>query len=505
MRAGWEWCAVLVLAVLFALLNLQTFRLYPAFGDDDVLLSDAGVNLALGHGFTSSAWPGQAKEEFFSGNLPLYPLCLGAWLRVAGFGLLQLRVFSYVCGSVALVCIGWALRRREWIASAGMRVACVAVMFCSAPVMVAVRRNRYDGFQLLLCAILLCLWAASIRPRLKVAALFAMGLVIAVSGFQVAAFVGLLCLAAMVWERSERANWNGGSVVAGLAAGGALVCVLYWQAGVLHGLMENVAWGRSLDAATPEQARVAHLNRVVFDSLRDTAMVPLLLVLLGCAVATKRAQIRREAGAAVALTLAIMLALEAAVHFAAYYRWMTAGLLSILAFRISESSLPEMPRWGRRIGEVCLGAVAVLGMAAGLVGPSLLVPYAAQSRRFEEMARANLRAGDVVFGDYQAYCAVKPLCAQAYFPGYLGRMSAEEEASVNVVMVRETHPHHWYIIHFGEYLDRFARHGKWERVASAPLERTALSRWLARWFPGRVQGMEFTSGAWELGVYRRVE
>jgi hypothetical protein len=496
---------VLALALALLVLNAATFRLHPAFGDDDVLLSDAGVNLAMGHGFTSSSWPGQAKEEFFSGNLPLYPLCLGGWLRVFGFGLLQMRLFSYLYGSVALVGIWWALRRREWIVSPGMRLACVGLMFCSAPIVLAVRRNRYDAFQLLLCALLLCVWANAWRPGLKRCALFALGLLIAAGGFQAAAFVGLLCLGAAAWEhwaapqKQPRSFVDLLAVLAGLAAGGMLMFLIYWRAGVLHGLLENMAWGRSIDATAAGLPR----KRLVFDSLTDSAMMPFLLVLLVCAVATRRPQIRRDAAWAAGLTSVIMLALEALVHFASYYRWMTAGLLAILTVRIWAAAAPELTPWARRTGLAGFGACALLGFPALPLGVSLLLPYGRQSARLEEMARAHLRPGDVVFADYQAYCAVKPLCAQAYFPGYLGRMSEQEAASVNVLMVREKHPNYWYIIQYGEYLDRFTRQGRWQRVASAPLERTQLSWFLAHWFPRRVERMEYHSGTWEVNVYRR--
>src|SRR5438045_50028 len=73
---------VVAFAALLFIANVLTAKVTPITLDDEVLLSDAGVNLYMGHGFTSTAWPGQSKSEFWAGNLPLYSACLSVWLKI---------------------------------------------------------------------------------------------------------------------------------------------------------------------------------------------------------------------------------------------------------------------------------------------------------------------------------------------------------------------------------------------------------------------------------------
>jgi hypothetical protein len=498
---------VVALAVLLFVANLLTVDLYPGFYDDDVLLGDAGVNLYLGHGFTSSAWPGQGKEEFFAGNLPLYPLLLCGWMDGFGFSQHSMRAFSYLCGSLALVTLWWAVRRRGCLRSPWRRLACVAITFLSAPLFLAYRRNRYDGLQLLLCTLLVAIWASSWRPRWKLAALFVTAGLLAASGFQAAAYVGLVTIAVVVWERWS--SWRSAvATIAGLGFGAGAVLALYWWHGVLHGLAATVAWGRSIDGDTAAQIWEARKARLILDSLHDPGLLLLLLALL--VPFTQRAVrqdrgLRRLAGFAVALTLVIMLGLEAAIHFAPYYRWMSLLPLALLTFRFWEQAFPKLTRPRRIIGAFALAAVGVSGWPALMALSTLLMPYGAQQHRVEAMVHEHVHPGDVVFSDYYPYCAVKHAATQAYFPGYLGRLSPEEEAAINVLVVREAHVNFWYRIQFGEFLAHFTRDGRhWEKVASAPLVRTPVSAWLARYLPERVARYEFNSAIYDLSVFRRV-
>jgi hypothetical protein len=215
--------------------------------------------------------------------------------------------------------------------------------------------------------------------------------------------------------------------------------------------------------------------------------------------------LRRLAAFTVGLTSAIMLGLEAAIHFAPYYRWMTLLPLALLTFRFWEQALPKMDRPRRLLSALTFAAVGGCGWPALIALSSLLMPYPAQRHRVEALVREHVQPGDVVFSEYYPYCAVKRAATQVYFPGYLIRASPAEEAAIDVLVIREAHPNHWYTIQYGEYLPRFSRDGRrWQKVAAAPLVRTPLSTWLARYLPERVARYEFNSAIYDLSVFRRV-
>src|SRR5438094_9437331 len=59
-------------AVLFAI-NLSSIEVYPLVGGDEAGYTDPGINLALGNGLTSSAWPNVYWGKFWYSFPPLFP------------------------------------------------------------------------------------------------------------------------------------------------------------------------------------------------------------------------------------------------------------------------------------------------------------------------------------------------------------------------------------------------------------------------------------------------
>ncbi len=502
----WEPWLAAGLAALLLVANLVTATLYPVFGDDDVLLSDAGANLHLGHGFTSTAWPGQPASELFGGNLPLYPLLLAAWLKVFGFGFLPLRAFSYLCGSLTLVCLWWAIRRLGWIGTPLIRLAFLVAAFLSWPVFMAYRRNRYDALQVLLIVVLLAIWASSLRARSKAVALFAVSLLVACSGLQAAAFVGLVCGLAVLWQRRAVLG-RSIAVVAGLASGGVGFFAWLWRHRILGGLLENIAWGKRIDGETPENLLRMHLERLGVQSLRDTGMVALLgilcVVISQKTVREKRPEAVRLAVVGIGGTAAIALGMEMAIHFAPYYRWMTLLPLAIFAFAILDRTWPELSHPRRWLAGA--GVLFMIGFGAPF---HLLYGYATgapkQLPALEEMARRALHPGDIVFAEYAAYPAVKPLAARAYFPGYLERMTPAEEASITALVVRKHQGDGYYGNRYGDYDKWFSRNGsRWIEAASVPPHPSPVFTLLARFSPARAAAHERRRNSYQLTIFRR--
>jgi hypothetical protein len=499
---------VLAFAVLLFVANVATARGFPNFTDDDALMSDPGVNLALGRGFTSAAWFGQTKEELFSGNLPLYPLLLAGWLKLFGLGHLQLRTFGYLCGSLSVVLVWWAVRRQRWITSAWARLSYIVPVFLAWPAFIAYRRNRYDATQMLLCSVALAVWASSLRPPLKRALLLVLGVLTACAGFQAGGYLAILCTLAVVWQ-GRRVVAEAIATVAGVAAGaGGMFCFL-WANGILHGLLANKRWVKLLEGETAANLWRSRLDRVVLDSFRDAALMALfalLLVLLSQRYARwSWAERRRVALWAGGLTMAIILGLETVLHFITCYRWMTLLPLGLLVVAALERAAPELTPLRRGAVIALLAAMAGFGLIGAEVYGGIR-GFAGQFGELETIAARELRPTDVAFAEYATYCAVKPRVALAYFPGYLEQMSPREEAEVNVLLYREQHRPSWYTLRFGEFRERFSRQGqKWRKVGQLSYPRTPAARAIAHFLPGFVDRLEMRTNLYEVSVFRREE
>lgn len=503
---GWRhegWIAG-AFAIAFFLLNLLTVYGHPPMEHDSVLLSDAGVNLALGHGFTSTAWPGQAAGELFSGNLPLYPLALAAWLRLFGFGMLQMRAFTFACGSIAAVLFWYGLRRGNWLSRPEWRLAALGCAFFAQPVFSACRLNRYDSFQMMLCSGLLAVRVSPLRPIWKAPALLLTSAAISVAGLQAAAYVGCLLGLELLWTR--RMGKEAILIFTGLACGAFGILLFYWQSGVLHGLLGNVAWGQELDPKV-RHFGLSWRSRLIYDFLPDVTTACLLAAVTVPLIQARCRQNRELVGMVMlawALNLAVMVTLEIAIHFGRYYRWMTTLPLTVLAVRAWATAAPLLDRGRRRAIAAVLIACAVLGLPVWLLGTWLLLPYETEWRAFDRLAARALKAEDVAFAEFPAYGAVKGRVAQSYFPAYLERMTPAERASVSVLIVR-THPEaNLYWLKNGDFLSYFSGPDvRWKKVGEVPAVRTRLTAWLAGTFAAEVARQELKSNRYELSIYRR--
>jgi hypothetical protein len=155
-RREWIWLGMLL--AIFLLLNCATLSRYPSVWVDEVEFADPAVSYAHGFGFTSTAWFAQDSQQFWAGNVPLYPGLLAGWLSLFGPGMIAER-----CLNLALFCLFLLLVWR-WLGASGVvedsrwRLVAVALLFCGHAMVFSYRSGRYDVTGMLLAAILLSLW-----------------------------------------------------------------------------------------------------------------------------------------------------------------------------------------------------------------------------------------------------------------------------------------------------------------------------------------------------------
>lgn len=493
------WLALLFAALLFAG-NLATTTIFPAFGSDEELLSDAGVNLALGHGYVSTGWRGQSKEEFFGGNLPLHPLAVAGWIKLFGFGFYQMRALPIFLGALAALGLWCSIRRLGWLQNAWARLLLLPVAFGARPVFTACRIDRYDALQIFLCVALLVVLALRLRPWAERCALAAVAVLVTAAGFQSAVYVGLWCLLACAWD--WRRCWRrAAAVCAGL--GVSALGLLYWMQSeqILHGLIDNIAYGKAIDGGTPVLVWKMRLHRVFIDTLFDESLVLLLVAIFLmasqpglCAIVPAIARLVR---CALVATAAITVGVEAAIHFPYYYRWMTLLPAAVIAVLVLEKAAPHLTPGRRGLAVLALSAVALFGALRSL-GQGLIIGNATQRLELASLVAREIRPDDVVLTDFPGYCFVKPRAALTYSPGYVERMTPAEKDSLTAILAVENQ-----IGRFGDfatYLSTPTR--RWVKVAEVPHYREGLYGFLARKYPAQVDRQERAGYNYRLALYR---
>ncbi len=464
--------------------NLATSLWYPTSWMDEVMFSDPAINCLQGKGFTSTVW-WQSRELTWSGNVPLYTLALIPWFKVVGISLVKARAFNYLVISLAAVIFWLGVKRLKLVAAAPARVALVVVAFLSYSMCYAYRSARPDCLGMLLCALGLLAWSWENRRAGNIC-LFALGLLVPMSGLQLAAYAGFLCFA--VWLMSERHSlFRPCLIMAGVVVG-VVVLFGYYRVNHLDGVRETIVAARRYhemaetageNAPSGFAARsVDKLCRIALLHLKEYGLLPMLGALFILAFDPRiwnEAGNRRLFFFGLISSLALVSALEIFLHYLDYYHWMNFILLAIVLFALLARLWEGLCIRKKALISVCLaGAIAgglplrlALGLAQG---------QAHEYARLQNAVREQLRPDDVVFSDFMGYFPAKARAGEVYAPPYLGVMTDKEKSSVTVLILDP--------INFTGYSAPFNQKGAhWKKVAEVSAEQGSLNEWVKRHFP----------------------
>ncbi len=150
-----SWWVALILSVFF-LVNLFTAHLSPVPWYDEVFYVSPGLNLYLGEGFVSNAWPFQSGHDFWSCYVPLYPLLLSVWLKIFGFSLTTIRSMGYFFAALAGFFLWLSSLRFGWFKDTRGRLTLLVLALCGHGATISYRSGRQDALAILLAAALLC-------------------------------------------------------------------------------------------------------------------------------------------------------------------------------------------------------------------------------------------------------------------------------------------------------------------------------------------------------------
>jgi hypothetical protein len=118
---------------------------------------DAGLNLAMGKGWVSSAWFSQSVHEFWAANNPLYTLLGSAWIRIVGLDPVAVRTLNLLLALAAAWLIVSTSRRTGLVRTAAASLALALLVLTDGSVSYIYRTGRADLVPLL---VVVLLWRA---------------------------------------------------------------------------------------------------------------------------------------------------------------------------------------------------------------------------------------------------------------------------------------------------------------------------------------------------------
>ena len=435
--ASWpEWVWVGGMVILFLLVNLATGDRCPGVAIDEVTYSEPAVNLYLGRGFTSSAWYGQGRDEFWAGNVPLHAAVLFVWLKLFGFGILSIRSLNFVMISVSALLLWLAVKRLGLIRLARYRVAMVLLVHSGYGIFYSYRTARPDSICILLASAALLAYSIPHRKS-RLAALGGLGVLFPIAGLQLAAFAATVGLLLLIFLRM-RCFREVVTVGLGCVVGGFLLFAFYschgvWDAFLASTIGTHGAAGRNAGLVYKCLRWTGKMG-----GIRDFSFVVLALASLLLAISfrvRRRFAWRSPLGFAIAAAVAIPAAIFLLGVYPIYYAWMGYIPVGICLCSAMATSQDVLSARFRRVA-----FPAVIGLAC-FFGPPMILGICAVNwkdrdyRRVEEFVRSHLRDDDRVIHDGAAFYAVKTKVAAVTGRHYRKAMTPEEKDQISVLFI----------------------------------------------------------------------
>ncbi|MEK6749915.1 MAG: hypothetical protein AABY83_12035 [Pseudomonadota bacterium] len=424
----WAWLPGLY--ALFFAINLLTSAQYPVVWIDEVMFVDPAINLYLGDGFTSTAWPYQDLDRFFAGYPPLYSLLLTAWIYITAIDPVSLRAMNYLLIIAATVAILSAAARKRWIIRGNYRVLLALLILTCYSISMSYRSDRPDTLMLLMAAGLF-LTATLKTQATRTVLMFTLAALFPFVGLQLVMYTGLTTLLVLTYVRKEFLKdfflINGGMFIGLLA-----MLAIYAKIGVLSDFINAMQGGSTTGFIQGlMQGHFDHQNALPKD-LSFLLLFPTSI--LTFMALRQRGNYPHKPLLSYSLVASIVIpaALIILGKFPTYYSWMIYVPLSIAVVAvISETK--------SRIHALILSMLTATCLV-GLPFQLLMISYDWADRSHDAIVNAvhkNISASDWALTDYGAYFAVKTTAKRTYSPHYTPRLTAQEKDSITVIIAAD--------------------------------------------------------------------
>jgi hypothetical protein len=415
--------------------DLLTIRWFPVPWNDEVMFTDPAASLILQGQWASAAWYGHGDLTYWTGNTPAYTFLQVPWLWLFGVNAPAVRSLNCVLIALAMACAWFSVKRLNLIPSPKVRLATLVALSLCYPVAYCVRCGRPDVLGMLIFSVSAFFWASP-QKRIAGMGLFGCAILIPLAGLQYAFYMPVL-LGVLLLAGGKPAFSRIFAIVGGGIFGAVLLWGYYQFYAGWDGLLASMAdvhsrrppglWA-SFRCLLEGQIFLYYLGRPHFVLLLGAA------ALLGTAWRHLGRISRRDLLLALVMLLVPGAVVGFGSHFMAPYHWLAvAPALLLLASAASKSweNLGAKTRLGCGMLVVALAASGRLVFVAmgGVMGD------AAYITQIEKAVTPMVRPGEIVYGDWQLYYALKPRAGRIYFLHILPQMTSQEKASVTTAFV----------------------------------------------------------------------
>jgi hypothetical protein len=456
----WRKGLAVLLALLafgaFVWLNIRTAMSFPPWLDE-VMQGDAGVNLYLGKGWVTTAWPSQSQHEFWAANNPLYTFLVYLWVRIFSLSPVAVRSLNYVLAGGIAWLIADTCKRAGFIRARWAQALLALLLVCDQAFTFVYRRGRPDTITMLVVVLLFRVYVtvgASPRRRLL---LFLCALPMLPAGLHTIPYTALLlCVDYCVTRKLRWADLR--AIGSGCVAGGAILALVYLSQHALVAFASQTfvsgfnILGSALQAAMfRDSGSVGRLVNqlkglspptLVATICQDAGSALLIAGLLICSVLfwrSKPSLLRTAALTGLLAAFLIPFGMVAAGRYAFYYAWMGAAPVAVAFTIVLEQSLREHRTLLFACGLAGATAAVLAGMPYELRSEVRSAPPGVYAAVEGEVRRAS-RRGDILYADPVFYYAAKQAGLEYICTCYAGgrgyrRMTDGERASVSLMMI----------------------------------------------------------------------
>lgn len=420
--------------VLFAF-DLLSLRWFPVPWIDEVMFADPAASLLLQGHWVSTAWYSRGDLTYWTGNVPAYSFLQVPWLWLFGVNAPGVRSLNCFLIAVTMVCTWFSVKRLNLIPSLPIRLATLVALSLCYPIAYSVRCGRPDVVGMLIFSVSALFWSC---PK-KIVSIIGLGLcalLIPFAGLQYAFYMPVL-FGVLLWAGGKPACVRLGAIIVGGIIGAILLWAyhqffagwdgLFTVMSDVHGRRPPGLWA---NFSVLMKWLICHyyLGRPHFILLIAAA------VLLGIAWKQLIRVSQKKLLMALIMLLVPGIVVGLGSHFGMPYHWLAVAPAMILMASAAENSWTNLGFKTRLVCGVLVVGLAVTGRLAFISAGGLL-GNAVYTAQIEKAAVPFVRSGEIVYGDWQLYYALKPLAGQIYFPYIIPKLTTPEKAAISVAFL----------------------------------------------------------------------
>jgi hypothetical protein len=456
--------------------DLLTLRWFPVPWNDEVMFADPAASLVFQGHWASSAWYGRGDLTYWTGNVPGYSFLLVPWMWLWGVSAPAVRSLNCVLIAITFICAWFSVKRLNLIPSPKIRLATLAALSLCYPVSFCVRVGRPDVLGMLIFSVGAFWWASS-KKAVALTGLFCCAMLIPFTGLHYVFFMPVL-LGVLLLASGNASLLRIFTTIGGGIFGGLLLVAYHQFFAGWDGLLASMTDVHSRQPAglwtnfqtlIKEQLLHYYLQRPHF------IFLILLTALLGMAWKHLIGSSRRVWLQALTMLVFPALLVGLGSQFRAPYHWLAVVPAMILLASAAAKSWENLGAKTKLAGGLLVLGLALSGRLI-FIGLGGFLGDASYTSQINKAAAAWVSPGEIIYGDWQVYYAVKPLAGRIYYEHLVPKLAPQEKASISTAFI---HPQGQYEAHDAQWLvDTFG--GRWTHVADLPDPRAKINPLVAK-------------------------